>query len=90
LPAPSEASGDPGLNTAALTTAILDRGIALELVDDLDGALGTSSGGRIRLLKGLSPATAFTTLVHEYAHLCTRSGYVRLFLVSGRPRCLRL
>jgi hypothetical protein len=66
LPAPSEASGDPGLNTAALTTAILDRGIALEL--DLDGALGTSSGGRIRLLQGLSPATAFTTLVHEYAH----------------------
>jgi len=68
LPAPSEASGDPGLKTAALKTAILARGIALEWVDDLEGALGTSSGGRIRLLQGLSPATEFTTLVHEYAH----------------------
>ena len=68
MPAPSEASGDPGLNTAALKTAILERGIALEVVDDIDGALGTSSGGRIRLLQGLSPATEFTTLVHEYAH----------------------
>jgi hypothetical protein len=51
-----------------LKNAILDRGIALESVDNLDGALGTSSGGCIRLLNGLSPATEFTTLVHEYAH----------------------
>jgi hypothetical protein len=68
LPAPCEASGDPGANTASLKTAILGRGIALELVDDLGGALGTSSGGLIRLLNGLSPAMEFTTLVHEYAH----------------------
>jgi hypothetical protein len=27
-----------------------------------------SSGGRIHLLHGLSPAMEFTTLVHEYAH----------------------
>jgi hypothetical protein len=39
-----------------------------EAVDDLGGALGASSGGRIQLLSGLSPATKFTTLVHEYAH----------------------
>ena len=68
LPEPGEASGDPGPKTAALKGAILERGIALESADDLDGALGTSSGGRIRLLNGLSPATEFTTLVHEYAH----------------------
>jgi len=68
LPAPGEASGDPGANTAALKRAILDRGITIESVDDLAGALGTSSGGCIRLLNGLSPATEFTTLVHEYAH----------------------
>ena len=68
LPEPGEASGDPGAKTAALKNAILERGIALESVDDLDGALGTSSGGCIRLLNGLSPATEFTTLVHEYAH----------------------
>ena len=51
-----------------LKTAILGQGIALESVDDLGGALGTSSGGRIQLLNGLSPAMEFTTLVHEYAH----------------------
>jgi len=68
LPVPSEASGDPGTKTQALTDAIVERGIVVEWVDDLDGALGTSSGGRIRLLKGLAPATAFTTVVHEYAH----------------------
>jgi hypothetical protein len=68
LPEPSDASGDPGANTAALKHAILKHGIAIESVGDLDGALGTSSGGRIRLLNGLSPATEFSTLVHEYAH----------------------
>ena len=65
---PGEASGDPGVKTAVLKTAILERGITLESVDDLDGALGTSSGGHIRVLNGLSPAVEFTTLVHEYAH----------------------
>ena len=68
LPQPNEASGDPGAKTAALKSAILERGIALEAVDHLDGALGTSSGGCIRLVNGLTPATEFTTLVHEYAH----------------------
>jgi hypothetical protein len=57
LPEPSEAAGDPGAKTASLKTAILGRGIALESADDLGGALGTSSGGCIRLLNGLSPCT---------------------------------
>jgi hypothetical protein len=68
LPAPSEASGDPGAATEILKAAILARGIAIDSVDDLGGALGTSSGGHIQLLRGLSPAMEFTTLVHEYAH----------------------
>jgi antirestriction protein ArdC len=68
LPAASEASGDPGMTTGLLQAALLDRGIALEFVDDLSGALGTSAAGRIQILSGLSPASAFTTLVHEYAH----------------------
>jgi len=68
LPAPAEASGDPGATYDRLTAAIGKRGIAIEQVDDLDGALGASHGGTIRLLNGLSPAVAFTTLVHEYAH----------------------
>jgi hypothetical protein len=33
LPEPGEASGDPGAKTAALKSAILARGIALESVD---------------------------------------------------------
>ena len=68
LPAHCEASGDPGAKTALLTTVIREQGIALEYVDELGGALGTSSGGCIRLLNGLSPAMEFTTLVHEHAH----------------------
>jgi antirestriction protein ArdC len=68
LPEPCEASGDPGVKTASLKAAVLERGITLESVDDLGGALGTSSGGYIRILAGLSPAVEFTTLVHEYAH----------------------
>ena len=68
MPTPREASGDPGVKTTLLKAAILGRGIALESVDDLGGALGTSGGGRIQLLNGLSPAMEFTTLVHEYAH----------------------
>ena len=68
LPAPATASGNPGDKTAALKAAILSQGIDLQAVDDLGGALGTSSGGRIQLLTGLSPALEFTTLVHEWAH----------------------
>jgi hypothetical protein len=71
-----EASGDPGARTALLKTAILEQGIALEYVDELGGALGTSSGGCIRLLNSLSPAMEFTTLVHEHAHLCAVVRYV--------------
>jgi hypothetical protein len=68
LPTLGEASGDPGVKTTLLRAAILGQSIALESVDDLGGALGTSSGGCIQLLNGLSPAMEFTTLVHEYAH----------------------
>ena len=68
LPAPSDASGDPGDKTASLTAAIQHHGIDLAYVDDLGGALGTSAGGRIQILNGLSPAVEFTTLIHEFAH----------------------
>jgi hypothetical protein len=73
---PVEASGDPCVSTAALKRAILGRGIAIESVDDLGWALGISTGGCTRLLNGLPPAMEFTTLVHEYAHLCSVENYV--------------
>jgi hypothetical protein len=37
LPEAAEASGDPGTKTAALRSAILDRGIAIEAADYLGG-----------------------------------------------------
>jgi hypothetical protein len=44
--------GDPGTKTAALRSAILDRGIAIEAADHLGGALGTATTGRIQILNG--------------------------------------
>ena len=69
LPEAAETSGDPGTKTAALRSAILDRGIAIEVADDLGGALGTATTGRIQILNGLSPAETFVVLAHEYALL---------------------
>ena len=68
LPEAPEATGDPGTRTRTLEAAIAAHGITLERVDDLDGAHGTSSGGRIQILNGLAPAAEFSVLVHEYAH----------------------
>src|ERR1700674_425240 len=43
-------------------------GITLEYVEQLGGALGTSSGGHIRVIAGLAPATELVVLAHEHAH----------------------
>jgi antirestriction protein ArdC len=68
LPEAAEASGDPGNQTAALRAAIVASGIVVESSDDLDGARGTSAGGRIQILNGLSPAEELVVLAHEWAH----------------------
>jgi hypothetical protein len=68
FPDVATASGDPGRRVLNLRAAIAAHGIALEDVDDLDGALGTSAGGRIQVLKHLAPAEEFVVLVHEFAH----------------------
>jgi hypothetical protein len=68
LPEADEASGDPGSKTAALRAAIVASGIVVESSDDLDGARGTSAGGRIQILNGLSPAEELVVLAHEWAH----------------------
>jgi hypothetical protein len=85
LPQPAEVGGDPGDKIASLKAAIVSRNIVLEYEDHLDGALGLSCGGRIRVLNGLTPASEFAVLAHEYAHLCEAIRYVR-FLVSTRWR----
>jgi hypothetical protein len=68
LPEPTEAGGDPGAATDRLKATIAARGIAVDYVQELDGALGTSSGGRIKVLAGLQPASEFMVLAHEFAH----------------------
>ena len=70
LPAPAEASGAPGAAFDLLSAAIRQRAITIERGDDLGGALGTSHGGAIRLLNGLSPATAFMTRPTQLSYLC--------------------
>jgi antirestriction protein ArdC len=75
LPQTAEVTGDPGEHMAALKRAIAARGISVEYADDLGGALGLSCGGRIRVLNGLSAASEFAVLAHEFAHeLLHRSG----------------
>lgn len=68
LPTLSTTQGDPGAFTGRLQALIATKGIALEYADTLGTALGTSSGGRIRIVSGLSPAEEFEVLVHELAH----------------------
>lgn len=68
LPEISDATGDPGAALIEIRQVIVRAGISLEYVEALDGALGTSSGGRIRVVNGLAPASEFMVLSHEYAH----------------------
>ena len=68
LPEVAQAAGEPGDRLSALKATIDGAGISLEYTDDLNGALGTSHGGRIQVRSGLSPAEEFVVLVHEFAH----------------------
>jgi hypothetical protein len=77
LPEASEASGDPGPKTVILVSAIRVAGIAVDYADELGGALGLSSGGRIQVLNGLKPAAEFSVLAHEYAHELLHRGVDR-------------
>lgn len=68
LPEPARVGGDPGAALAKLEEAVVGAGITLETLESLGGADGQSSGGRIVLRAGLSPAERFSVLVHEWAH----------------------
>ena len=70
LPTPKmhKAIGDPGIYTSRLKAFVESSGITLEYADFRGGLFGTSSGGRIRIRKGLPPVEEFTTLAHEVAH----------------------
>jgi hypothetical protein len=61
-------TANPGATSDRLKAAITAHGIVVDYVQELDGALGTSSGGRIQVLAGLQPASEFMVLAHEFAH----------------------
>ena len=68
LPDFATVQGDPSTHLESLKQFVSDRGIALEYSESISPARGVSSGGKIALLSGLSPAEEFSTLAHELAH----------------------
>jgi len=68
LPTIGSVNGDPHDYRERLAKFVTEQGIALEYSDDIAPARGTSSGGKITLLPGQSPAEEFATLAHEVAH----------------------
>jgi antirestriction protein ArdC len=68
LPEIGSVNGDPREYRERLEKFVTEQGIALEYSEDIAPARGTSSGGKIALLPGQSPAEEFATLAHEIAH----------------------
>lgn len=60
--------GDPQQYTARLHSFAETQGITVEHSSEIAPARGMSSGGKITLLPGQSPAEEFSTLAHELAH----------------------
>ena len=68
LPEIGSVNGDPREYRERLAKFVVNQSIALEYSDAIAPARGTSSGGKITLLYGQSPAEEFATLAHEVAH----------------------
>lgn len=68
LPDVARINGDPGVYTERLREYVTNKGIKLEYSDAIGSAEGVSSGGLIRLKKGLSAADELSVLAHETAH----------------------
>jgi len=68
LPEFARVDGDPGVYAERLKGYVSGRGIEVEYNKAMGSADGMSSGGLIRLKKGLSAAEEFSVLVHELAH----------------------
>lgn len=67
LPEPESVSGGPGLYTDRLHDCIESHGIELQY-SDTPPSDGRSSGGKITIRSGLTPAHDFEVMVHELAH----------------------
>jgi hypothetical protein len=68
LPAIGSVNGDPRAYRERLAKFVAEQSIALAYSQDIAPARGTSTGGKITLLPGQSPAEEFATLAHELAH----------------------
>jgi len=68
LPEFAQAGGDPGEYTGRLMQFATEQGIKVEFSSALVSAHGMSSGGKVIVRKGLSPAEEFSVLAHELAH----------------------
>jgi hypothetical protein len=68
LPEIGSVNGDPREYHQRLAKFVAEQGIAVEYSKEIAPARGRSSGGKISLLPGLSPAEEFATLAHEVAH----------------------
>ncbi len=68
LPDFARVNGDPGVYTERLREYVTSKGIKIEYSDTIGSAEGVSSGGLIRLKKGLSAGEELSVLVHELAH----------------------
>jgi antirestriction protein ArdC len=68
LPQIDKVHGDPQQHAGRLRTFAETQGISVEYSEEIAPARGVSSGGKIALLPGQSPAEEFSTLAHEIAH----------------------
>ncbi len=70
--------GNPREYRESLRTFADAHGISVEYSSEIAPARGTSSGGRVTLLPGQSPAEEFSTLAHELAHELLHRGDLRV------------
>jgi antirestriction protein ArdC len=68
LPNIGTVKGDPSVYQERLAQFVAAQDIELRYAEEIAPARGTSEGGRITLLPGMSPAETFATLGHECAH----------------------
>jgi len=68
LPEFARAQGDPGIFTERLRDYVASRDIKIEYSDTIGSAEGVSTGGLIKLKKGLTAAEELSVLAHELTH----------------------
>ncbi|MDA7979493.1 MAG: ArdC-like ssDNA-binding domain-containing protein [Pirellulales bacterium] len=78
LPKFAQISGEPGNLLRRLEAVVRDSGITLTYEELPLGTKGVSRNGAIAITEGLGDAEHFAVLAHELAHLCVRSGYVKM------------